>query len=296
VPSKLTTSTYRLKSSVKGEFTRALATLVSYNHEGRNGVYLLSKSSLLGDTVMVLNQDRWEPLKVVTRDEDNDLVLLQAVSGPGMAIQLGSVKDTLKVGFDELGKFLVSNLDKGRSYVSSLGSRFIDMPLKKSNIGYFGANATFIKEMITITDISRGSPASRYLKLKDQVTSINGTPVSRPEHYGAELSKFKPGDSITVDVIREDKPMQVSLRLTDYSKSGSHVADRFDGGKSERSTGFSKVLIHDAAIFPEDCGGPVWDESGNFYGINIARHSRTSAVIMPASVITKFITKYVQTI
>jgi serine protease Do len=69
----------------------------------------------------------------------------------------------------------------------------------------------------------------------------------------------------------------------------NHPAEMFAGGKSIRRDGFSKVFTHDAILKPSQCGGPVFDRSGNFYGINIARYSRTSCLAIPPAVIYRFI-------
>ncbi len=72
---------------------------------------------------------------------------------------------------------------------------------------------------------------------------------------------------------------------------GTHSADKFEGGKSVRLDGFKKVFAHDANIKSDECGGPVFDAEGNFYGINIARFSRTTTLVLPAPVIFDIITK-----
>ncbi len=68
-----------------------------------------------------------------------------------------------------------------------------------------------------------------------------------------------------------------------------HIAYRFTDGRSERRTDFSRVLIHDGKLKPSGCGGPLYGIDGKFYGINIARLSRTSSLAIPAAVIQKFI-------
>lgn len=83
-------------------------------------------------------------------------------------------------------------------------------------------------------------------------------------------------------------PKQVKVILPAYPTS-THPAWRFAGGRSLRSDGFKKIFAQDAIVKATECGGPVFDAGGNFYGINIARHSRTSTIVMPKDVISKFI-------
>jgi serine protease Do len=53
--------------------------------------------------------------------------------------------------------------------------------------------------------------------------------------------------------------------------------------------GFKKLFAHDANIKSDECGGPVFDAEGNFYGINIARFSRTTTLAIPADVIRRIL-------
>ena len=68
-----------------------------------------------------------------------------------------------------------------------------------------------------------------------------------------------------------------------------HIVFRFTDGRSERADGFEHVLVHDGRLKPAECGGPLYDTDGRFYGINIARFSRTSTLAIPAILISKFV-------
>ena len=76
------------------------------------------------------------------------------------------------------------------------------------------------------------------------------------------------------------------------SRLSNHPADRFSGGKSIRRDGFARVFSHDAIILPDQCGGPVFDLNRHFLGINIARFSRTTTLVIPADMILKLIENY----
>jgi serine protease Do len=104
-----------------------------------------------------------------------------------------------------------------------------------------------------------------------------------------EFSKFYVGDTITVQLIREGKEMEVKVCY--LPTLINHVAERFTGGKSVRLDSFKKVLVHDAAIKAVECGGPVFNSKGEFYGINIARVSRTSTIMLPYDVVRNFLEK-----
>lgn len=82
--------------------------------------------------------------------------------------------------------------------------------------------------------------------------------------------------------------MQFSLHL-EAQPTVRHVSFEYRGGRSARSDGFKNVLVYDAAIHANECGSPVFDIEGQFYGINIARRSRTSVIVMPLAVLGKFL-------
>lgn len=50
-----------------------------------------------------------------------------------------------------------------------------------------------------------------------------------------------------------------------------------NGNLSKRSLGFPECLTHDANIWANDCGGPLYDRHGKVVGVNIARYDRTAA-------------------
>lgn len=281
-------------SSGSGTEVRILGTLFTASRIHGQHTYIVSKSSMVFNRPVVEYKKVKYPLTILRRDRSNDLVLLQAdLSIPG-AIAIDNKQTLPGPGDDEPGTFLVSKLDNDQMKSSVLSSREISMPARFS-IGFFGANATFINQKVVLTDIKEMSPASRVLRLKDQINDINGVKIIRPADYGRELMCYYAGDSITIGLTRDSILLQKTIYLPAFPRA-HHVATRFAGGRSLRSDGFEKVYVHDASIHAEACGGPVFDLNGKLYGINIARHSRTSAIIMPADVIRIFIRDTIQAI
>ncbi|MES2455344.1 MAG: trypsin-like peptidase domain-containing protein [Bacteroidota bacterium] len=286
-----------LESKVNGATKSAQGTLFSVSGARINGVakkgnYLLAKSSIVGTEPMVLRQGSpgWK-LRILSRDRENDLVLME-VENPRLltgAIKIKSFEDTDTVTFQQLGKFLIAPLAGKRSKVGVLGSRNFSLPLKFS-VGFFGAGANFQNEQIILTRMAPSSPAEAgKLQLGDQITGINGVAISRPEQYGGELMKYLPGDSISIQGVRAGSKFSFRVGLRGMPRPAEHTAELFEGGKSLKLDGFKQVFSHDAVIRPEECGGPVFDADGNFYGINIARFSRTSTLVMPKAVLYQFI-------
>jgi serine protease Do len=112
--------------------------------------------------------------------------------------------------------------------------------------------------------------------------------VTTAADYDREFAKYMAGDSISMNIVREGKPMQLSVYL-EGQPTAYHVSYEYPGGRSARSDGFRNVLVHDAAIKATECGSPVFDSEGNFYGVNIARRSRTSTLLMPVATLSQFL-------
>ena len=282
---KLSATVVAIKSNLKGEQTNALGTLIRIKSKH----YIISKSSLTGTDVLITAQGKSMGATPVGRDEENDLVVLR----PEGKLKGGLTKEDLQksddsLRFGNLGGFLISPLPSGRK-VSIISTEEMNLP-KLFSAGYFGASAQFREGKIILNRIAPRSPAdSVKLKIGDQITGINGKPISRPEEYGGELRRYNPGDSISVECIRADSVFSAKVLLTARPK-GNHAADKFEGGKSVRADGFNGVFAHDSNIKAEECGGPVFDTKGNFAGINIARFSRTTTLTLPRflGVLSKF--------
>jgi serine protease Do len=170
---------------------------------------------------------------------------------------------------------------------------YFDAP-KRFSIGYLGAMATFKDSNIVITAVQAGSPAGiSGIAVGDRVLSINDMAINKPEDYGAELIKFWPFDSLTFKIKRLDQLYFKNLTLDVFkSPLSTHPAELFNGGKSIRRDGFTQVFSHDGRVKPEECGGPVFDLKNRFCGINIARSSRTTTLVVPTEVLLRLIERY----
>jgi len=282
-PKKQGRAVYAIQSMQGDQTINILGTAIEFGSE----TYVVSKSTMVGEQPVLAVSEKKVDLIVLARDKENDLVLLKPAQKINHGIKLRATDVSVKLNQQALGRFLVSPFANDKKKVGVLSTEYLEMPLR-SSVGNFGANATFINEKVTITNISRGSGAEPYLKLQDQIIKINDVPMLKPADYGAELAKCIAGDSVSLEVVRDGQPLQLKVYLP-AQPPVRHVASQFDGGRSTRSDGFKQVLVQDAAIKKDECGGPVFDADGNFYGINIARHSRTSTIIMPADVIKTFI-------
>jgi serine protease Do len=274
-----------VKSTLKGKPEQVLGTLFYLDGKKAGGQnksrsFIISKSSLVGDNIAVYFGNRKLDVTVISRKKESDLILLQLKTELKTGIKLSSVKEEKTIQKADLGKFLISVLPNTANEISVLSSTVFDIP-KKFSSGYFGASANFIEEKIILTRINPNSPAAKAgLELKDQITGINNVSIKLPPEYGNEIMKYEPGDTISVQGIRDGTAYSLPVALTNLPQTSGHPAYHFAGGKSARSDGFNGVFAHDAILRPEQCGGPVFDQNGNFCGINIARFSRTSCLAL----------------
>ncbi|EHQ28143.1 trypsin-like peptidase domain-containing protein [Mucilaginibacter paludis] len=303
LPSIFTKKAARFKSSqflitsrVKNSEQKILGTLIiaddpKFKKSGA-GSMLISKNSCVGNEPVVwLPKEGAVKAQVVFRSVTDDLVLLKIDRKLDGGIDIKAAKnDSLK--FDQVGTILLSPRPDSLPKVSALGSTGFPLTLKFS-MGYLGATS-FIKEgKIVVSRVQQGSPAGMGgLKADDTLNSINHEQVNNLVELQRELKKYEPGDDIEIAASRngKDTVMAVTLGLRPVA-SPNHNAEKFTGGKSIRRDGFAKIFGHDARITPEECGGPVIDVQGNFYGINIARFSRVVTLAVPVSQLRQFLLK-----
>lgn len=276
-------STVKLLSKRGEKEMSVLGTLIASN----DVVRIVSKSSMVASMPVIALDGRTVPLQVVARDRDNDLVLLSTSEKFGNAIQLKGDENDPELRNRDLGKIFMTAVGGDRQKTGILSAAYIDLPMDAS-FGYTGANAVYADGKITFSRVSRSGAGASVLKPGDQVVKINNAPVFKAVDYDREMGKYLAGDSITLDLIREEKPVNVSLFLSGQPKL-QHVSFEYPGGRSDRSDGFKNVIVHDTPVQADECGSPVFDINGRFWGINIARRSRTSSIIMPAGIIANFI-------
>lgn len=295
-PSLLSTvgSTYlTISSRIKGEENSALGTLIAMaNDNVQNNSYIISKSSIVGDdSIFVSWKTKSFSAKVIARDSSNDLVLLSIPSKltGGINILSGSFA---KEKYNSAGKFLLSpGTNYSTARVSVLSTPAISFIPAGWN-SYLGVTTVANKNALRIEKIEPGS-AARFSKLKtgDRIVSINGVKVSTSEELDWEISTYQPLTSILLKGKRHGFGFskRIPLKARRSQTAPEHLGEQFEGGKSMRRDGFRKTFIHDARLFPSECGGPVFDAEGQFIGINIARVCRTSSIGIPAEVVKNFV-------
>ncbi|ARS40024.1 hypothetical protein CA265_10340 [Sphingobacteriaceae bacterium GW460-11-11-14-LB5] len=287
-------SCFFIKSSLKGKNQEIIATLFNVKMPGgTKKQFLLSKHTMVGENARLDNNGSAVPLQLMAKDQENDLVLFQVdqkLTG-GIDLDLNS-SDTLKI---EMGRFLYTVEPGGKVMHSVLGSSLFNLP-KINNQPYLGAMVVYNSSPVQFSLIKAGSPAEKAgLKVGDELISMNGMPMKKASEFAPELLKYWADDEVTFEWTNPVGKMKKTFKLEGRGQSVSnHPAEKFEGGKSARRDGFNAVFTHDAAIKPNACGSPVFDWQGNFYGINIARFSRTTTVVVPKKSMISFLLKTVQ--
>lgn len=225
---------------------------------------------------------------VISRNTENDLALLQLDIKLKSTIKLNSIKvDSIRA--TDVGTLLLSAEPESKGVVSVLGTgEFI---LKNmSSIGYLGAASVVKDGKLILSMVQPTAAASEYLKVDDQIISVDNINLSSPESMVKTLQKYHPGDLVQVSGMRGDEPFSYAIKLRQRpSDNATHVASRFDGGRSTRYDGFTNTFVHDGVIKPDECGSPLFDINGRFIGITMARYSRTSSIATAARGIQQFV-------
>lgn len=83
----------------------------------------------------------------------------------------------------------------------------------KSSRGWLGISYRDKKDGVTITQIFPGSPALKAgIQRGDIIKSVAGTAVSNQKQVNRAFDRFKPGDTIKMQVVRAGKPVNLSFQ------------------------------------------------------------------------------------
>ncbi|MFW0789100.1 PDZ domain-containing protein [Gordonia sp. CPCC 205333] len=66
---------------------------------------------------------------------------------------------------------------------------------------------------LTIAAVGKDAPASKALKVDDQVVAVSGTPVATTVELQKAIRGHKPGDTLQLAIIRDGKPQTVAVKL-----------------------------------------------------------------------------------
>jgi serine protease Do len=294
--SKYSKTCVKITSSLNGNRQEALGTVFHIKQKNqKQKTFIISKSSIVhNDSIFIFTSKGKIYASVVTRDKDNDMVLLKPVSHIKGGIKINRLYCDSSTDV-HAGRFIVSLLPNSSGMFSTTGSGFIKMR-KIYSLGSFGTSILFKDSVVLLNKIQSGSPADiKGMKTGDVLLAINDKSISNPSDFFNTMNQFWPGDTIRIKLERSATILEKTITLRPvYFTPSDHPAEHFPGGPSKIRDGFNKVFTHDAILHSELCGGPIYDGNGNFSGINIARHSRASTLAIPSSVVFHFIREALQ--
>ncbi len=247
---------------------------------------VVSKSSCVGDAIRVTwDRNRTTTGTVIARNQDLDLVVVRMAQPHRIPEPLVSLIPLEK----SLGKLLVVPSQDDQGHVGVVGSSVFSISRGQGR-GYLGVHLDTEEGRVILAEVMRGGAAEKaQLEEGDQLIRIDEMVVNRPEDVYSYLRSKIPSDQITIVYRRNDQEQTKTVKLGEVLSSARHVADTFDGGRSNRRDGFDEIFCHDAALFPHECGGPVFNANGGLVGLNLARFSRTLCFAVPISKVHQFV-------
>ena len=137
--------------------------------------------------------------------------------------------------------------------------------------------------------VAHGPANAAGLLADDVVIKFQGEEITDSPALRTMIRSCKPGDSVTVTVLRNKKEQQFTVKLGTNNSAQESGQEEVWGELSEVRSGFQQVLQHDAILLPSEVGGPVVDLTGKALGINIARAGRVETLALPASAVQKLV-------
>lgn len=273
-------------------FRRLLGRTIALGAVMSSDGYILTKASELEDEIdpdCILASGKRVKFRQVAIDRSFDLMLVKVEATGLHPVEWASKSDP------EPGAIVVTTDSKGAPFlpgVISVAAR----KLESSKRGFLGVvmNWRHRGVGVAVSEVLPGGAAERAkINAGDTLLSVNGTNVNHPEELAKAIRSLPPNARVTLRYQRENRVKSVTVSLT-----AQFVADPGDVLLKERygrdsefvskhHTGFPEVLEHDTDLFPEHCGGPLYDLTGKAIGLNIARAARITSYAIPANVIQR---------
>lgn len=80
--------------------------------------------------------------------------------------------------------------------------------------------------VLTTTNLGRGFHAEQVLHANDRIEAVDGFRITNPEQLPGLIVARDPGEEVVLDIVRDGKPMKVTVRLgnfTDLNEPGARV-------------------------------------------------------------------------
>jgi serine protease Do len=252
-----------------------------------DGFILTKVSELKGKLVVRTHDGKELEAKVVGAHQPTDLALLKVDAKGLKAVEwadskvapLGSWVASPGLGQDPVAIGVVSVLS--RKLPASRPS-----PARSADGGYLGVSLDPDEAGAKVAEVLAGTPAQKAgVKINDLILSVDKKEVNSSDALIQLLQKYKPGDTVTLKVKRDDQEMELKATLAKRPANRADFQNRLGSELSERRTGFPIILQHDSVLRARDCGGPLVDLEGRVIGINVSRAGRTESYAIPAEAV-----------
>jgi serine protease Do len=98
-----------------------------------------------------------------------------------------------------------------------------------------------------VKSVEDGSPAQLAgLRPGDVVTSLDGRPINNATELTAELAQHKPGDRVTLSIVRKGARQDITVELGEFSRTRDSTAAR-----GERESPAARLGFESAALTPQ---------------------------------------------
>ena len=254
--------------------------------------YIMTKASELEDALdpeCILSNGKRYKVREVSIDRVLDLALLK-IEANGLTPVKWSTEEP-----PAAGRIVITTDARGTPLlpgVISVGNRSLT---SKGFLGIVLRERTD-RRGIEVKEVLPGGAAKRYGILEgDVILAIDGKSVQRSETMINIVSSTPAGKAISVRLERERVVRTIDVELTakyvaeDNEVMLSRYRDTENLGKyaSVHNSGFPEAMQHDTDLFPDQCGGPLFDLSGKAVGLNIARAARIASYALPAHIVVK---------
>ncbi|RLS55410.1 MAG: PDZ domain-containing protein [Planctomycetota bacterium] len=161
--------------------------------------------------------------------------------------------------------------------------------------GVLGIQLEPVDEPVVKLVFEGSAAATAGIQPGDRITKVGEVSVTSRETLIHEIARHPPGEKLTIELLRDDKPVTLSATLSHpFGEFLSRIAqqNRLGGEISRRAGGFPIAIQHDSVLKPDECGGPALDIEGHVIGINIARSGRTESLLIPATVVQEVLASH----
>jgi serine protease Do len=258
-----------------------------------DGLVITKASELTDKTKVKLRDGRELDAELVGKDDKHDVALLRVAATGLKPVEWRPSKDT------PVGNWVVTVGGDGKPAavgVVSVGTR--DVPTGKGSGfftpppggGFLGVSLEPSEKEAKVASVDRSGGAWKAgLRPNDIILNVAGKMVSDADTLVGVLSKYKPGDEVSLKVKRGEEELDLKAKLGKRPTSRGDFQNSLGSELSKRRGGFPTILQHDTVVRPGDCGGPLVDLDGKVIGLNICRAGRTESYAVPSEVLIPLI-------